>query len=55
MKKLAQLALLAFIIIGLSACGKMGELEAVKADNIPALVQAVIPELSILSYNSNNT
>lgn len=36
---------LAFIVIGISACGKMGELEAVKADQValsptPAIDQA---------------
>jgi predicted small lipoprotein YifL len=34
MKKLLKLMALAFIVIGISACGKMGELEAVKADQV---------------------
>ncbi|MBC8493946.1 MAG: hypothetical protein ISR70_01540 [Candidatus Thioglobus sp.] len=64
MKKIAQLALLAFVVVGISACGKMGELEAVKAQQVtlsPAPVntqaidettQAVAPELDILPHNS---
>ncbi len=53
---------LAFIVIGISACGKMGELEAVKADQVvlspaPAIDQAAqttatVPELDILPHNS---
>ncbi|CAC9546627.1 hypothetical protein BHECKSOX_2216 [Bathymodiolus heckerae thiotrophic gill symbiont] len=52
MNKLAQLALLAFIVVGISACGKMGDLEAVKAQ--PAIDQTVTiaPELDILPHNS---
>ncbi len=61
MKKLLQLAALVFIIVGLSACGKMGELEAVKVEQVAAPVQAidasttsiaVAPELDILPHNS---
>ncbi|SMN14569.1 hypothetical protein CRYPA_607 [uncultured Candidatus Thioglobus sp.] len=57
MNKLAQLALLAFIIVGISACGKMGELEVVKATPVQAIdqaIQAVViaPELDILPHNS---
>jgi predicted small lipoprotein YifL len=68
MKKLLKLMALAFIVIGISACGKMGELEAVKADQVvlspaPAIDQAAqatatatatatAPELDILPHNS---
>ncbi|MBT7295834.1 MAG: hypothetical protein HN839_05860 [Candidatus Thioglobus sp.] len=49
-----------FIVIGLSACGKMGELEVVKNNN-QATTQAidaattsvaVAPELDIMPHNS---
>ncbi len=56
MKKLAQLILMTFVIVGISACGKMGELEAVKADSAtPAIdqtAQMTEPELDILPHNS---
>jgi predicted small lipoprotein YifL len=60
MKKLLKLMALVFIVIGISACGKMGELEAVKVDQVvlspaPAIdqaVQATAPELDILPHNS---
>ncbi len=64
MKKLAKLFALALIVIGISACGKMGELEHVKADQMvltktPANTQAIdettqviAPELDILPHNS---
>jgi predicted small lipoprotein YifL len=34
MKKIVQLALLAFIVVAISACGKIGELEAVKTQQV---------------------
>ncbi|MCH9645692.1 MAG: hypothetical protein K0U08_03505 [Proteobacteria bacterium] len=64
MKKIVQLALLAFVVVGISACGKMGELEAVKVQQVtpsPAPVstqaidkttQIIAPELDILPHNS---
>ncbi len=64
MKKLAKLFALAFVVIGISACGKMGELEHVKADQmtltkapannqeIDQASQNVAPELDILPHNS---
>ncbi len=53
MKQIVQLALLAFMVVGISACGKMGELEAVKADQAkPAQTTVAAPELDILPHNS---
>jgi predicted small lipoprotein YifL len=34
MKKIAQLALLVFVAMAISACGKIGELEAVKTQTV---------------------
>ncbi|WPE16597.1 hypothetical protein [Candidatus Thioglobus autotrophicus] len=49
-----KLTALMFIVVGLSACGKMGELEAVKAQAIDASTTqtTVAPELDILPHNS---
>jgi len=60
MEKIIKLTALMFIVIGLSACGKMGELEAVKNNNqtttqaIDAATTsvAVAPELDIMPHNS---
>jgi hypothetical protein len=52
--KMIKLTALMFIVVGLSACGKMGELEAVKAQAIDASTTqtTVAPELDILPHNS---
>ncbi len=61
MKKLLQLSVLALVVMGIGACGKMGELETVKADQVvlspvanstQAIDQAAAPELDILPHNS---
>ncbi len=46
MKKIIKFMALVFVIAGISSCGKMGELERVKPE------QVVAPELNILPYNS---
>ena len=61
MEKMIKLTALMFIVVGLAACGKMGELEAVKAsaptaDNTPTPAptaeNTIAPELDILPHNS---
>jgi predicted small lipoprotein YifL len=59
MEKMIKLTALMFIVVGLAACGKMGELEAVKAsaptaDNTPTPTaeNTIAPELDILPHNS---
>jgi len=65
MKKIAQLAVLIFVVVGISACGKMGDLEMVKEQVVatPVVTQIqgideteqvvmVAPELDILPHNS---
>ena len=61
MEKMIKLTALMFIVVGLAACGKMGELEAVKAsaptaDNTPTppptAENTIAPELDILPHNS---
>lgn len=54
MEKMIKLTALMFIVVSLSACGKMGELEAVKVQAIDASTtqNTVAPELDILPHNS---
>ena len=61
MEKMIKLTALMFIVVGLAACGKMGELEAVNAsaptaDNTPTPAptaeNTIAPELDILPHNS---
>jgi len=42
MKKIIKFIVLAFVVVGISACGKMGELERIKST----------PELDILPHDS---
>lgn len=42
MKKIIKFIVLVFVVVGISACGKMGELELIKST----------PELDILPHNS---
>ncbi len=46
MKKIIKFIVLVFVVVGISACGKMGELERVKSE------QVITPELDILPHNS---
>ncbi|WP_277998003.1 hypothetical protein [Candidatus Ruthia endofausta] len=43
MEKITRLMVLAFIVIGISSCGKMGELERVKSSLLvmPSITQTV--------------
>jgi predicted small lipoprotein YifL len=65
MKKIAQLAALIFVVVGISACGKMGDLEMMKEQAVatPVVAQTqeideteqvvmVAPELDIMPHNS---
>ena len=55
MKKLAKLLALAFVVVGITACGKMGELENVKpaqAQAIDQTAQVAAPESDIMPHNS---
>ena len=49
MKKLIKLTVLMFVIAGISACGKMGELEAIKPVQASAVQSMTALELDILS------
>ena len=48
MKKIIKFIVLVFVVVGISACGKMGELERVKSEQVSAL------ELNILPHNASN-
>ncbi|HIG88659.1 hypothetical protein [Candidatus Thioglobus sp.] len=61
MKKIVRLLALAFVVIGISACGKMGELESVKNDQVtlsPAPIDeqtvqvAAAPEFDVMPHSS---
>jgi len=52
MKKIIKLTALMFVIAGISACGKMGELEAVKSVQLASAQTMTTPELDILPHNS---
>jgi predicted small lipoprotein YifL len=46
MKKIIKFIVLVFVVVGISACGKVGKLERVKSE------QVIVPELDILPHNS---
>ncbi|MDB2590062.1 hypothetical protein N9345_04490 [Candidatus Thioglobus sp.] len=52
MGQLIKLTALIFVIAGISACGRMGELETVKPVQVAVSQVAVTPELDILPHNS---
>ena len=52
MKKIIKLTALMFVIAGISACGKMGELESVKPVQASAIQTMTAPELDILPHKS---
>jgi len=52
MKKLIKLTVLMLVIAGISACGKMGELEAIKPVPVSAVQTMTAPELNILPHKS---
>jgi hypothetical protein len=50
MEKMIKLTALTFIIIGLSACGKMGELEVVKGNNQAAIQTIDVVTTRVMHY-----
>ncbi|MBT3186792.1 hypothetical protein [Candidatus Thioglobus sp.] len=52
MGKIVKLATLALVIIGLSACGRMGELEPVKAEKVTLSPAPAEPVFDIMPHSS---